>query len=144
MASSSPSYSSRTSSHARRSSRRSALRHRANANFAAALARRENLAGIEQPRRIERVAHPAHQRQIRLAKQQRHQPILFHSHAVLASDCAAHLDAETDNCVGRRNRALELFRLARVEKNNRVQVAVARMKNISDLETIFFSDALNF
>ena len=38
--------------------------------------------------------------------------------------------------------SLELLFVARVEKNHRVQIAVARVKNIADLEAVFLPISL--
>src|ERR1700683_1368298 len=60
---------------------------------------------------------------------------------MLAGDRAPHRDAEADNFVSRRDCPLELLVIPRVKKNDGVQVAIAGVKNIADLESV---SAANF
>ncbi len=57
-----------------------------------------------------------------------------------AGDRPAHLYAELDDFARRPHRVAKLFFIPLVEKNDRMQVAVARMKYIADLQAIFLSD----
>ena len=97
---------------------------------------RKNLVGIQQSGGIERIAHASHYSEFRFAEKQRHQAILFHAHAVLAGDRAAHGNAELDDLVGRGDHAAKLRFVARVEKYQRMEIAVARVENIANLETV--------
>ncbi len=116
---------------------------RTDVNFAAAFFRWENFLGIQQALRVEGVAHAAHHVEIGFAEEQRHQAIFFHADAVFAGDRAAHFDAELNDFVGGGDDAAELRFVARVEKNQRVQVAVARVKNIADLEAVLHADFID-
>ena len=55
---------------------------------------------------------------------------LLHADAVLAGDRAAHLDAHAQDSAGERLGALQRARLAAIVKDERMQVAVARMKHV--------------
>src|SRR5260221_10874049 len=87
--------------------------------------------------------YPPHQIEIRVAKKQWHQFVLFHPHAVLPGQRAAKRNAHTDDFFRGSNRALELFRVARIVKNDWMEIAVAGMKNIADLEAVLLSDRVN-
>jgi len=119
-------------------------RHGSDSDFAAAFAGGKNLAGIQAARGIESVADGAHEREIGFGEKQRHEAIFFHADAVFASDCAAHFDTEANDGVRGGDSTMELFFVAGVEKNDGMQVAVASVENVADLETVFFADAFDF
>ncbi len=110
------------------------------ADFSATFAERKNFAGIQSSGGIKRRAHARHQRQVVRRKHQRHQFIFFHADAVLAGKRAAHLDAVPHDFAARRDHSLKLRAIALVEKNQRMQVAVAGMKNVADLQIVFPGD----
>ena len=57
-------------------------------------------------------------------------------YAMLARQHATHLDAEPQDVVAERLRALQLSRLVRVIHDQRVQIAVARVKHIGHAQTM--------
>ena len=116
---------------------------RADMNFSAAFLRRKNFLGIQQALRIEGVAHAAHHVEFGFGEEQRHQAIFFHAYAVFASDGAAHFYAVLNDFVGGGDDAAELGFVARVKKNEWVKVAVARVKNIADLEAVLHADFID-
>src|SRR5690348_9638642 len=103
----------------------------AHVDLSTALGVWKNLPGIQQRIRIEHVVNAFHQAQIGLAEKQWHQPVFLHSHAMLARDRTAHLYAELDDFVRRPHRVAKLFFIPLVEKNDRMQVAIARMKYVA-------------
>src|SRR5215469_1918637 len=119
-------------------------RHGTDANFTAAFAGGENLARIQAAGGIECVANGTHEQKIGFGEKQRHKAIFFHADAVFAGNCAAHFDAETNNGVGGGDGAMKLFLIASVEENNWMQVAVASVENVADLEAVLFADAFDF
>ena len=62
---------------------------------------------------------------------------------MFAGDGTAHFDAEADDFVGGGDCAAKLFFFASIKKNDGMQVAVAGMENVSDLETIFCADLID-
>ena len=81
-----------------------------------------------------------HQREIVRAEKIRHQVIFLHTHAVLAGNRAAHVDAGANNLRAGGNGAAELVAVASVERDQRMQVAISRVKNVADLESVFLAD----
>ena len=81
-----------------------------------------------------------HQIEIGVSEHQRHQFIFFHSDAVFAGERAAEFDAVAHNFSGRSDGAIVLSFIALIEKNNRVKISVACVKNISDLKIEAASD----
>src|SRR6516164_7803959 len=62
---------------------------------------------------------------------------------MLTGDAAAAAQAFFQNVVTGVQHALHLLAVAFVEKQNRVDVAVAGMKNVGDPDLVLFADALN-
>src|SRR5258708_5382528 len=59
---------------------------------------------------------------------------------MLAGQRAADRDAEGHNFDARRDYTLKLFAIALVKKNERMKIAIASVKNISDAQIIFAAD----
>src|SRR5205085_2111666 len=75
----------------------------------------------------------AHRSKVRRLELQRHVAVLLHAHAVLAGDRTAGLDAGGEDLEARRLRPFELVRTkARIEQDQRMKVAVARVKDVRD------------
>src|SRR5260221_9871338 len=87
--------------------------------------------------------YPPHQIETRVAEQQRHQFVLFHANAVLTRQRTAERNAHPDDFLGGGNGAPELFRVAWIVKNDWMEIAVARVKDIADLEAVLLSDRVN-
>jgi hypothetical protein len=115
----------------------------ANADFAAAFVEWENFAGVEGGIGIESVMDAAHESEIGVGKDERHKLAFFHADAVLAGESAADLDAIADDFVGGGDGSLEMRGIAGIVKNDGVEIAVAGMKDVADLESVGFSDFRN-
>src|SRR5256884_985286 len=115
-------------------------RARTGANFAAAFAEREDLAGIEQTSGIEGVVDAAHEVEIGVGKRKRHQLGLFHADAVFAGECATNFHAIADDFRGGLHGMFELPPIARIVENDGMKVAVAGVENIANVETISRAD----
>src|ERR1700692_918956 len=84
-----------------------------------------------------------HQVKVVIRKQQRHQLALFHAHTMLASQRAANFHAIANNLGGSLNRSLILTRIAGIKQNNGMQIPIAGVKNVANLEIISFPDFLD-
>jgi len=82
----------------------------------------------------------AHQREIIVGKNQRHQLVFFHADAVLAGERAANFDAIANDFVGGGDGAFEVRRIARIVEDDGMEVAVTGMKNVADLKTVGFGN----
>src|SRR6185437_9569899 len=63
----------------------------------------------------------------------------LHADAMLARDTAAELDALLENVVAGRQRAADLVRIAFIVKHQRMDVAIAGVKNVRNAQVIFFA-----
>lgn len=106
------------------------------AEFGTAMQRREDLAGIEQLRRIKGAFHALLVRQIRFGEHLGHQVPLFHPDAVLAGQHTAHLDAQPQYVRAEGFCLFEIARAVGIVEDQRVQIAVARMEDVGDAEPI--------
>src|SRR5271167_503659 len=59
---------------------------------------------------------------------------------MFSGDGSAHIDAEFYDLVGRGDDAAELVLVARFKKNQGMQVAIASMKDVSDLKPVLLAD----
>ena len=110
------------------------------ADFAAALAEREDFARVERAIGIESVVDAAHEVEVRVGKKQGHKFGLFHADAVLAGKRAADFDAIANDFGGGLHGALELTFVAGIVKNYRMKVAVASVEDVADVEAIAGAD----
>src|SRR5712691_3321007 len=106
------------------------------ADFDARLLRREDLAGVAEPARIERFLQTPHQLQVRLAEDERHEVRLLEPDPVLAGDRAADLGADLHDLGSRGDHARLLAGSARIVEDVRVQIPVARMEDVADAEAV--------
>ena len=106
------------------------------AEFGAAVQLRKHLARVQQPVGIEGAFDPLLVGQIAFVEHRSHQVALFDADPVLAGQNAADLDAQPQDVRAERLGALGLAGLVGVVKNQRVQVAIAGVKDIGDAEPI--------
>ena len=66
-----------------------------------------------------------------------HRVEFFHAHAVLAGDGAAHGDAGLQNVGAKQLAAAQLVGVVGVKQNQRVQIAIARVKHIGTAQLVF-------
>ena len=116
---------------------------RTDAGFAAAFAERERFSRVQGAGWIRRVVDAAHEREIGVGEEERHQLVFFHADAVFAGQAAADLHAIADDFGGDFHGALQLRGVARIEENDGVQVAVAGVKDVADEAAILLAKLLN-
>jgi hypothetical protein len=128
------------SSHARKSVASSAAsRGACTANGAA----RKDLVGVERARDVENFAQAGHRREIAFVEHEWKRLALLGSDAVFARDRSAEFDARGEDVVARMRHRFELPGNAAVEEQQRMQVAVARMKDVADLQAAGAGDLLD-
>src|SRR5438132_1498667 len=113
---------------------------RTDADFAAAFAEGEDFAGIEGGIGIEGVVDAAHEIEVGIGEEERHEFRFFHAYAVLAGERAADFDAIADDLCGGFEGALELRGVAGIVENDGVQVAVASVEDVTDLKAVLIAD----
>ncbi len=113
------------------------------ARFAAAFAERENFSGIERAFWIECVVDAAHEFEIGVGKEKRHELAFFHTDAVFTGEAAADFNAVTDDFGGCFQRALELFVVAEIIENDGMEIAVAGVEYVADVEAELGTDFLD-
>jgi hypothetical protein len=101
---------------------------------------RKHLARIEQMVGIESAFDPHLLVEVDLVEHFRHQVALLHPHSVLAGQHAADLDAEPQDVGAETLSLVELAGYVGVVENQRVQVAVAGVKDIGDAEPVFLGE----
>src|SRR5208283_2946064 len=67
----------------------------------------------------------------------------LHADAMLPGDGTALCDAKSQNLVARRFGALQFLRLAVIEQDDGVHVAIARVENVADGEAVLLGDPVN-
>ena len=92
--------------------------------------RGKHFGGIRKQQRIERAAHALHRIQVRLGEHFRHHVFLLFAHAVLAGDRSALLDAQFQNPLRQPLGRFFLTGDAAIVHHQRMQIAIARMKNV--------------
>src|SRR5690348_8098016 len=100
----------------------------------------EDLAGIEQAARIEGAFQALLLIEVDLVEHGRHEVALFDANAVLARQHAADLDAKTQDVRAEFLSALELARLVRIVKDERVEVAVAGVKDVGAAQPVLLRE----
>ena len=108
-------------------------------NLGAAMQRRKHFAGIEAVRRIEGAFDAHLLLQIRLVEHLAHQIALLDADAMLARQHAADRNAEAQNVEADLLGALDLALVRGVVEDQRMQIAVAGMKDIGDLQAFAFA-----
>ena len=96
----------------------------------------KHLVRVEQPARIEGRLDAALLVQLARAELHRHQVALLHADAVLAGQAAAHLDAQLQDVGAELLRLVEAVRIVGVEHDQRMQVAVAGVEDVGDLQAV--------
>src|ERR1700674_2731431 len=115
-------------------------RFRANANIPAAFAQGKYFAGIEGAIGIEGVVDAAHELEVGIGEEERHELGFFHADAVFAGECAADFDAIAHAFGGGFQGALELCSAAGIVEHDGVQIAVAGVENVADLKAVLIAD----
>src|SRR5262249_1496527 len=98
--------------------------------------RREDLARIGAPVRIEGAAYPPHELQIVGTERETELLDLLDADAVLAGDAAAELDAGPQDLAARLEHPRRPRAIAPVEEDDRVDVAVAGVEDVADAEIV--------
>src|SRR4051794_38439936 len=93
---------------------------------------REKFTGIGQIVGIKRATHQLHSVEIRLGVHHRHEFFFLLADAVLAGDGSANANAQSENVARKFLGALFLSFDGAVVKNQRVEIAVSSMKDVSD------------
>ena len=113
------------------------------ARLAAAFAERKDLSGIQRTLRIECVVDAAHEIEVGIVEQERHKLAFFHPDTVFAGEAAADLDAVTNDFGRSFQSALELLVVAEIVENDGVEIAVASVENVADVESELSADFLD-
>src|SRR3954469_9873989 len=101
---------------------------------------REDLSGVEQPCRIEHGPDTHLLLKVLRRELDRHQVALLNADPVLAGETAADLDTELEDLLASCFSLLQLAGLVDVKHDIRVQVAVTRMQDSGDPETVTSAD----
>src|SRR5918994_1814363 len=104
--------------------------------------RRDHLARVAEPDRVERAAQPLEHLQVALREHPRHRACLVHADAVLAGERAAGVEARVENRLCELPRLVRLARLGVVE-DERVEVAVARVEDVADAQSVLVREILD-
>src|SRR6267143_2986870 len=113
------------------------------ADFTAAFAQGEALAGIERAIGIERVMDAAHEVEVGVGENERHELGLFHADAVFAGERAADFEAVADDFGGGLHGTFELGGIARVVEDDGMQIAITGVEDVADLKTELRADFLD-
>src|SRR5579864_7703686 len=100
------------------------------AQLGAAVQLREQLAGVEQPLRIEGAFEALLLVQVNLVEHGRHEIALLDADAMLAGENTADLDAEAQNVGAEGLRPLELALVVGVVEDERVEIPVAGVEYV--------------
>ena len=101
-------------------------------NLAAQAWRRQHLARIAEPTRVDRVAQLLHHVEVIVGEHARHVVLLVRADAVLAGDRAAGFDAVCEDLAGHFFRQRRLPRNPLVVADQRVEVAIAGVEDVAD------------
>ena len=125
-----------------RDDRHALRRHRP--RFTATTRQRNYLARIAQSRRIESRAHAHHRVHVIVGKNQPQVTALVQAYSVLAGNRAAGAHAGFHDLASGLPHALKIVAAAQVKTDQGMQVAVAGMKDVRELQIILFRDAIGF
>src|SRR5262249_2543188 len=106
------------------------------AEFGAAVQLRKHFSRIEQTIRIESTFQALLVREIALVEHRAHKIALFNADAVLAGQYTADFDAEPQDIRAKGLGALDFVGLVGIVKNERVEVAVAGVKDVRQAKTV--------
>src|SRR5437899_727681 len=101
--------------------------------LAATAGGRKKFLRVQGARGVEDIAQPRHHLNVILREHHWHGFHLFHADTVLARDRAAYTDAIFQYLLSGSEGAFGLLAVARIEQDQRMQVAVAGMKDVADL-----------
>ena len=101
----------------------------------------EHLVRIAAALGIEHAPQQPHRVQILRSELLRHEIDFLHADAVLARDAAAQLDALFQDLVAGGERAADLIRIAFIVKNQRMNVAVAGVKDVRNAQPVLLAAA---
>ena len=107
------------------------------AQLSAAAQRRHSFAGIKQRHGIECCFDAVKLRQFAAAELHTHLIDLLHTHAMLAGNRAANGNTHLQNARTHRFGCVQFTWLVGIVQNQRMQIAVARMKHIGHGQTVF-------
>src|SRR5436853_3534104 len=99
---------------------------------AALRSRREHLLGVHPRLRVEGAPHARLRREIVLREDERHEVALLQSDTVLAGEDPARVDAEANDLLRGREDLLERSGNRAVEREQRMEVPVARVEDVQD------------
>src|SRR5580765_2258013 len=103
----------------------------------------QHLLWIQQRIGIEAVPQAAHDFQFGIGKESAHQILLLHSNSVFTRYGTTDADTEFEDLATCLECAPRLIRIASVKQDQRVQVSVARVKDVSDGERVLFADLVD-
>ena len=98
------------------------------------------LDGLQRPSGLNVVRRRDHRGQVFGREELGHELHLLDADAVLAGDAAAEVDALVEDLVARQQDALHLLGVALVEQQDRVDVAVAGVKDVGDAQVVPLAD----
>src|ERR1039457_1938885 len=107
----------------------------------AASSRGEHLAGVQAVLGIEEPFESAHRLQCFRSELACHHFVLLHADAMLAGDRSAHAQAVFEDLGAGGPGFVQVAWFARIEQDDGVQVAIARMENIADGQAVLAPDA---
>src|SRR5204863_7187792 len=118
------------------------LDFRDGARLAAAFEHGDDLAGVAKARGVDGRAHAQHRAERVVVEDERQVFALVQANAVLARDRPARAHAGLHDLAPGEFDARHLFRVARVEADERVQVSVARVEDVGDAQAVLRADAV--
>ena len=104
----------------------------------------EHFASIGEFLRVNHVPDIFHHGYIGFAEHFRQVLALLHADPVLAGDRTAQLNAQSHNLSGQSVGAFQCPWLAAIVENQRMKVAITRVKNIGDADIVSLPESLNF
>src|SRR5262249_26470395 len=110
------------------------------AQLSAAMKLREDLAGIEQPVRVEGAFEAELMVEVDLVEHRRHEVALFDADAMLAGEHAADLDAIAQDVGAELLGARQLALVVGIVENERMEIAVAGMEDIGDAQPMLLRE----
>jgi hypothetical protein len=103
----------------------------------------QHLLRVHPPGGIERAPNARLRREVVVGEHERHEVPLLESDAMFARKRAPGVDAEPDDLLRRSEHALQHARLAPVERQEGVKVAVARVEHVGDGDALARADRVD-
>ena len=100
----------------------------------------EELAAAEEARGVEGVVEAGHGGQVVVVEHAIHEANFFQADAVLAGDTAPAVETFLEDFATGREHAPDFIRVAFIEKQDRVKVTVAGVKDVDDADVVFRAD----